>query len=148
MNLDEAKQIHGLLYTLMGQLHEKVVIKSREESVFPAWVKKNHGKIINLLYQHESLTLTQIGKCLDIEKGSLTTLVDQMVEQDFVIRSDHPTDRRKSLISLTAQSQLAMDQLIDLGIQKLNGILANADAPKVREFLSSLQYVVDFMKMV
>jgi len=148
MNLNEAKILHELLYTFMGQFHEKVLIKFRQVSPFPSWVKKNHSKIINLLYQRDYLTLTEIGKRLDIEKGSLTTLIDQMEEKGFVIRSDDPCDRRKSLISLSPQSRTLMDQVMDLHTQELNEIFENVDSSEVQQFLSSLQNVVDFMKRV
>ena len=38
-----------------------------QESLAPSWIK-NHGKIISVLYQHDYLTLTEIGKRLDMKK--------------------------------------------------------------------------------
>lgn len=148
LNRADAKELHDLLFTFMGQFHEKIILKFRQETVVPPWVKKNHAKIINILYQNDNLTLTEIGKRLDIEKGSLTTLIDQLEEKDFVIRSDDPEDRRKSLISLSERGRVLMDRLMDVYAQKLNEILSTADPSEIKQFIASLQFAVEFMKKV
>lgn len=148
MDLSKVKELHDLLFSFMGLFHEKFMIKFRQEALESSWLKKNHTKIISILYQHEPLTLTEIGKRLDIEKGSLTTLIDQLEEREFVIRSEDPEDRRKSLIALSSQGRKAMNRIMDVYARKLSEILKPVDPSDVKQFMASLQFVVDFMKRV
>jgi DNA-binding MarR family transcriptional regulator len=44
---------------------------------------------------------TTLGKCLDLQKGSLTSMIDALEKEELVYRRGDPKDRRKTLISLT-----------------------------------------------
>lgn len=148
MNFDKVKEIHDLLFTFMGLFHEKFHFRFREESNGVPCLKKNHTRILNVLYQHDHITLTEIGKLLDIEKGSLTTLIDQLEEKEFVIRADDLTDRRKTLISLSPQGREEMDRVMNLYAQKIDELLHDVDSDEIQHFLTSLQFVVKFMKKI
>ncbi|WP_282433202.1 MarR family transcriptional regulator [Dehalobacter sp. MCB1] len=130
----------------MGDLHEKFLCHFRKEYIGSAPLKKNHMKIINLLYHNEQLTLTKIAKKLDIEKGSLTTLIDQLTEWGLIIRSEDKNDRRKSLISLSSLGKTEMDTLMVLYEKRLNELMFTSDPEEMNQFMLSLRYVVQFMK--
>ena len=82
----EAKELHDLLFTFIGIFHEKFL--SRYHNYYECYpmLKKNHVKIISVLYQHKHLIPTEIGKLLDVERGSLTALIDQLEEMGLVKR--------------------------------------------------------------
>lgn len=144
----EAKELHDLLFSFMGLLHEKFILRfRRKHSVWP-WMKKNHAKIISILYQHEYLTSTSIGKMLDIEKGSLTTLIDQLEEKGVVMRREDPGDRRKILISLSPAGRNEMDKVMDFYTRKLNDFFQEVDPEELKRFIASLRYVVAFLKKI
>nr|WP_166511778.1 MarR family transcriptional regulator [Desulfallas thermosapovorans] len=151
MNFDTAKQIHNLLFTFMGLFHEKFLLRFRQEfheySRVPC-LKKNHMKILNVLYQRDRITLTEISKMLDIEKGSLTTLVDLLEKEDFVIRTSDPMDRRKTLIRLSSRGREEMDRVMDFCAQKMNEILHDVDSVEIQQFVTSLQSAVKFMRKI
>ena len=148
MNVDKAKEIHDLLFIFMGLFHEKFLYRLRQENICDPFLKKNHTKILSILYQHDHITLTEISKLLDIEKGSMTTLIDVLEEEDFVIRLNDPTDRRKTLISLSAKGREEMDRVMNLHAQKMDEFLVNSDSEEIQKFKTNLQFVVDFMKNV
>ncbi len=149
MNFETAKIIHNLLFTFMGLFHEKYLLRLRQESqelnCRPCF-KKNHMKILNTLYQNDRITLTEIGKMLDIEKGSLTTLIDQLEKEDFVLRLNDPLDRRKSLICLSQHGREEMGRITNFCAAKVDELLLNFNSEEVQQFITSLQNVVGFMK--
>jgi len=149
MNFETTKMIHNLLFAFMGLFHEKYLLRLRQEShdfnPMPCF-KKNHMKILNILYQNDRISLTEIGKMLDIEKGSLTTLIDQLEKECLVFRLNDPMDRRKSLICLSSQGREVMDRIMNFCTLKTDELLNNFDADEIQQFLTSLQYVVKFMK--
>ncbi|WP_425807169.1 MarR family winged helix-turn-helix transcriptional regulator [Desulfitobacterium sp. Sab5] len=148
MNHDNAKEIYDLALNFMGLFREKFALRSRNDFSCISYLKKNHIKILIILYKHEYITMTEIGKMLDIEKGSLTTLIDSLVENDFVNRSNDPNDRRKSLVSLSPHGREAADEVIGLYAQKVYRLLHEVDPEKLQKFMSSLKYVVGFMKTI
>jgi DNA-binding MarR family transcriptional regulator len=146
MDFREAKELHDLLYAFMGMFHEKFILRFRRDYHGLPWMKKNHAKIINILYQHDHLTPTEIGKMLDIEKGSLTTLIDQLEEKGMAIRLEDPSDRRKILISLSPAGRTEMDKIMDFYTHKLNDFFQDVDPGEIKRFIASLRYVVSFLK--
>lgn len=148
MNHDNAKEIYDLMFNFMGLFREKFALRSRNDFRCIPCLKKNHIKILIILYKHEYITMTEIGKMLDIEKGSLTTLIDWLVENDFVNRSNDPNDRRKSLVSLSPHGREAAERVIGLYTAKVYRLLQKAGPNELQEFLSSLKYVVGFMKKI
>lgn len=146
MNLDKAKEIQDLLFAFMGLFHEKFFRRFRHEINCEPHLKKNDMKILSILYQHAPMTLTEIGKRLDIEKGSLTTLIDSLEEKDLVIRSNDPADRRKTLISLSTKGREEMDRVMDFFAKRIDESLSKVDPDEIKEFRLNLQKVVEFLK--
>ena len=148
MDFQETRELHDLLFTFMGMFHEKFLIRFRQEYDSLPWMKKNHAKIISILYQHNHLTSTEIGKMLDLEKGSVTNLIDQLEEKDMVIRDDDSSDRRKNLISLSIAGRDEMHRVMNFYTQRLDDFFRDVDPDETRHFVASLRYVVAFMKNI
>ena len=148
MNLDKAKEIHDLLFASMGLFYEKFFCRFRHEIICEPHLKKNDMKILNILYQHAPMILTEIGKRLDIEKGSLTTLIDSLEEKNLVVRSNDPADRRKTLISLSTKGMEEMDRVMDFYAKRIDDSLSMVDPGEIKEFQINLQKVVEFLKKV
>jgi len=148
MNLDKAKEIHDLLFASMGLFYEKFFCRFRHEIICEPHLKKNDIKILTILYQHAPMILTEIGKRLDIEKGSLTTLIDSLEEKNLVVRSNDPADRRKTLISLSTKGMEEMDRVMDFYAKRIDDSLSMVDPGEIKEFQINLQKVVEFLKKV
>lgn len=146
MNFQEAKELHDLLFTFIGIFHEKFLSRYRRHYECYPMLKKNHVKIISVLYQHEHLIPTEIGKLLDVERGSLTALIDQLEEMGLVKRCNDPKDRRKLLISLTPAGRCEMNKIMDNYILNLSVFFQDADPGELKQFTASLRFAVEFMK--
>ncbi|MGE4272930.1 MAG: MarR family winged helix-turn-helix transcriptional regulator [Desulfitobacterium sp.] len=148
MDIEKAKEIHRLLLAFTGLFHEKYLLRFRNDIDIQIDLKKNQRKILNLLYHESPITLTEIGKRLDIEKGSLTALIDVLMDRGLVIRSNDPKDRRKCLIYLSPQGNELVERLITYYSEKMEHSLSNYDPQEVEAFEKNLRQVVDFLKKV
>ena len=148
MNNEELRELHDLIFGTIGLFHEKFLHDFRKRNQRYAGLKKNHTKIIGFLYRHQVLTATEIAKMLDMEKGSLTTLINQLEGFGLVIRCDDPNDRRKYLISLTDAGKAEMENTIIRSIQCMSEILSDADPDELQKFVASLSCVVEFMEKI
>ena len=64
---------------------------------------KNQNKAIGIIKSNGRINPSTLGKCLDMKRGSLTTLIDSLASRGFVERQADPVDRRKCWITLTAK---------------------------------------------
>lgn len=142
----ETRELHDLLFSFMDMFHIKFLYRFKQKNESNSGMKKkNHIKIIIMLYQFKSLTSTEISKMLDIEKGSLTTIIDQLTETGFVVRCDVAKDRRKSLLSLTDLGKTLMENVLDDHVQSIQETFRDVDPDEVDQFVDNLKYVVNIM---
>lgn len=148
MNYQEAKELHDLLFTFMGLFHEKFICRFRGEyknDKLPI-LKKNHEKILNILYQNDHRTSTELARKLDMEKGSLTTLIDQLEEWNLVTRCNDSSDRRKALLSLSPAGRAEMENVMNFYSEKLNEFFQDTQPEEIDQFVNSLRHVVGFLE--
>lgn len=67
----------------------------------PYNLNKNQNRAIMIIGASDNIMPTTMGKCLDLQKGSLTSMIDALEREGLVCRRGDPEDRRKTLISLT-----------------------------------------------
>lgn len=148
MNQEQAKELHLLFFSFMGSFHAKFWRRFRQKKDFMPQITKNQAKAIHILYQFDSLTFTELGKLLDIEKGGLTTIIDQLEQMELVVRTPDPDDRRKYRLSLSATGRAEMDEMFEKHRETLMEIFKDVDDEELEKFFASLRYVVDFMERV
>jgi DNA-binding MarR family transcriptional regulator len=64
-----------------------------------------------ILYDKGETTMTELHRAIGLEKGSLTTVIDQLIEKRLVERKRDVGDRRKVNILLTALGRKKVDIL-------------------------------------
>ena len=64
-----------------------------------------------LLHQNGPCTQRELAEALGVSARNVTGLVDALVDTGFVRRGPHPTDRRATLVSLTAKGRRVADGL-------------------------------------
>ena len=78
-------------------------------ATLPGWVTVelsiSQVRAVVLLAHHGLLSVSGLARLLGIGNPAASILVQQLVEQDFVERSEDPEDRRRSLLRLTGHGQ-------------------------------------------
>ncbi len=146
MTQEEARELHISLMTLMGIFHKKFLIHFRKNSNFPPEVKKNLMKILNILNFVDQLTCTELGRILDIEKGSLTTMIDQLEGLGYVNRTAAPNDRRKIFLTISETGRELMDKTMEQYTRSLVEMYGETAPEAYQEFCGHLRAVTAFMK--
>ncbi|MGI6493012.1 MAG: MarR family transcriptional regulator [Peptococcaceae bacterium] len=146
MKLAKAKELHSLMFTFNALFYEKFFSRFRRHYAENPRIKKNHVKILSILYLYESLIPTEISKMLGIERGSLTTLIDQLEEMGLVNRSSTPKDRRKLLIALSAHGRDELNKVMYSHARTAGVFLEGVEEEELEQFLASMRCAVDFMR--
>jgi DNA-binding MarR family transcriptional regulator len=101
--------------------------------------------VLQALWGMDGLSISDLGERVQLEKSTMTSLIDRMEAAGLVRRDDHPTDRRAYRICITARGRELegkLDQVVteayncltrglpekDLqtAIEVLKGIMSNA----------------------
>jgi long-chain acyl-CoA synthetase len=70
---------------------------------------------------------SKVAEWLAVSRPSLTALVDGLVEQGWVERREHPTDRRSVLHFLTEPGRVRLAEATDLLSEGLDALLEHLD---------------------
>jgi DNA-binding MarR family transcriptional regulator len=97
----------------------------------------------------DGLSISDLGERVQLEKSTMTSLIDRMEAAGLIRRDDHPTDRRAYRICITARGrelEEKLDQVVteaynrltrgvpekdlETAIKVLKGIMSNAGETK------------------
>lgn len=81
-------------------------------------VNKTQLRALLFITNNGAISMTDLCSKLNIEKGSLTSMVDDLAEKGFVVREKDLSDRRKYLINTTEKgNEIALDFIEKLSIK-------------------------------
>lgn len=89
----------------------------------------------------KALGMGEIGRVLDLEKSSVTGMVDRLERRGLVCRRPHPDDRRASLIELTGEGAAKGSQVHEAVTDRLEALADGVppeDLPRVLPILRAL----------
>lgn len=64
----------------------------------------NYFLLMNLIHQQGAMSITQIAEALAISHPAVSKLASKMIQEGYLIKRPHSTDKRTSNLSLTPQS--------------------------------------------
>ena len=89
--------------------------------------------------------MTDLCEKLNIEKGSLTTMVDDLNKKGYLTRTRDSRDRRKYILNLTSEGDnIAKDFLEELG-DKLEKKFLELDKNDREKFMVSIKNLEDIL---
>ena len=94
--------------------------------------------LIDLLWNHGSMSQQELADQMQKDKNSVTQLVDAIERKGFVIRQQNVKDRRSNTIILTDKAIALRDEAKQKGISILDEMLENISEEELRSFLSTL----------
>lgn len=103
---------------------------------------------IMIIGKAEKIMPTVLSKFINMEKGSLTTLINSLVEKNFVNRSSDPNDRRKVLLSLTSKGIEYMKTIEEKSQKELALMIAGLDEKEIDQMHTSLKTLVEILKKI
>lgn len=84
-----------------------------------------------------------LAAALKVTPRAVTGLVDALVAQELVTREAHPTDRRATLVTLTARGEALVDQLKRDHKTLARALFASMPDAEFESFSQSLAGVID-----
>jgi DNA-binding MarR family transcriptional regulator len=78
-----------------------------------------HFHVLGVLLRSGSLSVSDIGRRLNVSKPNMTPLIERLVKEKMVVRNPEPTDRRVIKIAITKEGK----ELMESGRKRLQGEL-------------------------
>lgn len=148
MKDDKLKQITQLFLEFHPLHQRKITSLFSKGTSDPYNCNRNQIKAIMIIGNNKEIIPTLLGKCLGLQKGSLTTLLDQLEKINLIKRTNHPDDRRKILISLTDLGNEYRELKINQFEIELSALFEGLPEDKLDEFIPCLVHLIDTMKML
>jgi DNA-binding MarR family transcriptional regulator len=89
--------------------------------------------VLQALWENDRLSITDLGEKAQLEKSTMTSLIDRMEGAGLVRREDHPTDRRAYQIWLTSRGreiEQKLDEVVSRAYKHLTRGIAEEDLQK------------------
>ena len=101
--------------------------------------------VLGSLKRHGTLSMTDIGKCLDMPKPHVTVIVDKLIEEGYVERHNDPKDRRVINIVLTEKGLHNFEEIKRSASEGLKEKLALLSDQELEELLVSSKKVKEIL---
>jgi len=118
---------------------------SRLESILQSRIAKEFGTSLarfdvmsQLERSGEGLTMTETSRRMMVTNGAITSLVDRLVDEGFVMRESHPEDRRTTILRLTESGRERFHVMAAEHEQWVIGLLSGIDRQTKQELAKSL----------
>ena len=76
-------------------------------------VNKTQLKALIIIKNNRKISMTDLCNKLNIEKGSLTSMIDDLNEKGYVTRERDTADRRKYIITITESGEIITSDFVD-----------------------------------
>lgn len=103
-------------------------------------------KVVIVLTSEDSLSGQDLARRLGIGLGTVTGIVDRLVQQGMVTRFEDPDDRRVRRVRLTEDGQKVASDFTDTGAARLRDILRRLDMDTLRDFARILRTIQSAMR--
>ena len=94
--------------------------------------------VLEVLYHKGTQTIHQVGSSILVASGSMTYVVDKLVQKGFLERNICPGDRRAIHISLSDQGKSLMDALIPEHQVLIDSMFASLELNEVNSLIDVL----------
>ena len=135
------KTYGGFFVSRIHQLGGRVFERLLKESGVDAF-NGPQGRILYVLWEHEKLPFSEIGRYTSLAKTTLTSMIDRMEESGLVERAPDKEDRRQVFVSITEKARSYRQKYDELS-QEMNGIFYDGfDEEEIGQLESMLERII------
>jgi DNA-binding MarR family transcriptional regulator len=133
-------EISRMFFEMMPLIH-KLKLSYKGIAVPSSQCNKSQNVAIMMIGRAGQMTPSSLSKLLVLEKGSITTLIDSLVQMGLVNRSADPADRRKTFLSLTAQGEDQMHEIAKHRQQMMEKTFELLNEEEIEDLYQSIQTI-------
>ena len=148
MKEEKLKELFNFMYEFMPLYHQTMGRIYRKDYNIEPKLNKNQQRAIFIIKKHERISPTTLGKCLDMQKGSLTTLIDSLEGYALVKRVGDKKDRRRQWIHLTPKGEKYIAILINKFRDEFILLFDEISCVDISKVIESFKYVKSILENI
>jgi DNA-binding MarR family transcriptional regulator len=121
---------------------QRLFAYDRSDPLFNSNLTLTQIKILMLLSRHGSVSGVELAGLLGVGLAALSGMVDRLVVQDLVTRTEDPDDRRVRRIGLTRAGSDLIGGILDAGMEHQRKLLSRLSAEELDLIARALHVMV------
>ena len=105
-------------------------------------INKNQVRALTFIKNYGSISMSELCNMLNVEKGSLTSMIDDLEEKGYVERAKDKKDRRKYNIVLTQLGDKISCEFIEHLKNNLHNKVSKIDEANLAKFFDSMKGII------
>lgn len=111
-------------------------------------VNKTQLRALTFIKNYGAINMTELCNMLNIEKGSLTTMIDDLVEKGYVERVNDKKDRRRYIIVMTEAGDVLSDNFMTYLKGSLEQKMGNIGMDKMGSLVASMENIINITESI
>lgn len=140
--MKNTKTYGGFLISQIRQLQGRVFEKMLKESGVDAF-NGAQGRILYVLWEHEKLSITEIGRLTSLAKTTLTSMLDRMENSGLVERVPDKENRRQIFIVITEKAKGYRELYDDVSEQMNQLFYQGFTEAEITDFEKTLKRIIN-----
>ncbi len=133
----EAAFLTARIQQISGRIFETILRKYNLSEISPA-----QGRILFALWKSDNVPIQELVRRTSLSKSTLTTMLDRLEEQGFVVRVPSERDRREILIRLTEKDRSLQDTYTTVTEEMAGISLSGLTEKEIRDFEDTLRRIL------
>jgi DNA-binding MarR family transcriptional regulator len=122
---------------------QRVFAYDRSDPLFNSHLTLTQIKILMLLARHGSVSGGELAGLLGVGPAALSGMIDRLVAQDLVARTEDLHDRRVRRITLTEAGSELIGGILDAGAEQLRTVLSRLSDEELATVARAMHLLVD-----
>jgi DNA-binding MarR family transcriptional regulator len=101
------------------------------------------SQVLFYVGDHPECHMGDVAKAFGVTLPAVTHIVDRLEQKQFLLRGDHPGDRRVYLLELTRQGKALVQELHTMQKRGVEAVLARMSAEDRTKVIKGLEALVD-----
>lgn len=101
------------------------------------------SQVLFYVGEHPGCHMGDVAKAFGVTLPAVTHIIDRLEQKQFVLRGDHPGDRRVYVLELTRSGRALVQELHGIQMHSLNRVLARMTADDRARVIKGLEAFVD-----
>lgn len=101
------------------------------------------SQVLFYVGEHAGCHMGDVAKAFGVTLPAVTHIIDRLEQKQFVVRGDHPADRRVYVLELTRQGKALVQELHTMQMRSLEEVLARMSADDRQRVVKGLEALVD-----
>jgi DNA-binding MarR family transcriptional regulator len=126
----ENEQLIADIMGVQGRLRS-LIAGDRSDPLFSSHLTLSQLRILMLLTRHETVSGGELARMLGVGLATSSGMIDRLVAQDLVARTEDQHDRRVRRIGLTRAGSKLIGGIIDAGQDRMRTLLSRLSAEEL-----------------